>query len=95
MIPNREGWHYLVMKNCIIKRIKSKHDGGFYCFNWLHSFRTKNKFKLHKKVCENKDLVRPFEDTNVLEFNQYQKFDKAPSIIYAVRESLIKKNRWM
>ena len=24
MIPNREGWHYLVMKNCIIKRDKVK-----------------------------------------------------------------------
>ena len=25
----------------------------------------------------------PFEDTNMLEFNQYQKSDKAPFVIYA------------
>ena len=30
----------------------------------------------------------PFEDVNVLD--QYRKSDKAPSIIYAARESLIK-----
>ena len=33
----------------------------------------------------------PSEDTNVLEFNQYRKSDKATSIIYAYLESLIKK----
>ena len=33
----------------------------------------------------------PSEETVILEFNQYQKFDKTPSIIYADLESLIKK----
>ena len=33
----------------------------------------------------------PFEDTKILEFNQYQKSDKTPFIIYADLESLIKK----
>ena len=33
----------------------------------------------------------PSEDTKILEFNQNQKFDKAPSIIYADFKSLIKK----
>ena len=32
----------------------------------------------------------PSEDTKVLEFNQYQKCDKAPFIIYAGRQCLIK-----
>ena len=32
----------------------------------------------------------PFEDTKVLEFNQYQKSDKAPFIIYKDLECLIK-----
>ena len=31
------------------------------------------------------------EDTKILEFNQYKKSDKAPSIIYADREYLIEK----
>ena len=32
----------------------------------------------------------PFEDAKLLEFNQYQKSDKAPSIIYTDLEWLIK-----
>ena len=31
------------------------------------------------------------EDTKILQFNQYQKFDKAPFIIYADLECLIEK----
>ena len=33
----------------------------------------------------------PFEDTKILEFNQYQKSDKAPFIIYAGLECIIEK----
>ena len=33
----------------------------------------------------------PSKDTKILEFNPYQKSDKAPSIIYADLESLIKR----
>ena len=32
-----------------------------------------------------------FEDTKILEFNQYQKSDKAPFVIYADLECLIEK----
>ena len=45
----------------------SKHDGDFYCLISLHSFKTKNKLKSHKIVCESKDIcgvVMPFKDTN-------------------------------
>ena len=31
------------------------------------------------------------EDTKILEFNQYQKFDKAPFIIYVDLECIIEK----
>ena len=86
MISNEEGWHQLPVKICIIKRITSKQHSGFYCLNCLHSFKTKNKLASHKNVCENEDfcnIIRPSEDTEILEFNQYQKSDKAPFIIYA------------
>ena len=42
--------------------------------------------------CENKDfcnIVMPSKDNRILEFNQYQKSDKAPFIIYADLEYLI------
>ena len=61
----------------------------FFFFSFLIclcSFRIKNKLESHKKICENKDfssVEMPSEDTKILEFNQYQKFDEAPFIIYA------------
>ena len=45
-----------------------------------------NTGPLLKKVCENKDfcgVVMPSENTKIIEFNQYQKSDKTPSIMYA------------
>ena len=33
----------------------------------------------------------PSKDTKILEFNQYQKFDKAPFIIYTDLEGIIEK----
>ena len=49
---------------------------------------------LIKKISENKDfcgVAMPSSDTKVLQFNQYQKSDKRPSIIYADIECLIKR----
>ena len=77
-----------------ISIIKKNNTNDFYCLNCLHSFATKNKRETHKKVCENKDFynaIMPFEDTKTLEFNLYQKSNKAPFIIYADRECLIEK----
>ena len=71
MISNRKRWHYIAYK--------------FYCLNCANSFRTKDKLDLHKNVSKNKDLcdaVMPSEYTKILEFNQCQKSDKAPFIIY-------------
>ena len=48
--------------------------------------------KSHKKVCKNKDfcnVIIPSEDTKILEFNQYQKHDKAQSIFYADLEYMV------
>ena len=42
--------------------------------NCLHSFRTKNKFKSHKIVRENKDfcdIIMPSENSKILKFNHY------------------------
>ena len=86
----RRKWHYIVAKK--LRGINSKHNRDLYCLNCLDLFITKRK--LHKKVCENKfccGVVMPFEVTKILEINHYQKSDKAPSIIYADIESLIKR----
>ena len=49
---------------------------------------------MHKRVCGNKNfskIIIPSEDTKIFEFNQYQKSDKAPFIIYADLECIIEK----
>ena len=65
--------------SALLREILPKHVGGFYCLNFLHSHRTKNKLESHKNVCENKDfcgVAMLSEDT------------KTPSIIYADLQSL-------
>ena len=66
---------------------------NFYCLNCLYYFRTKNKLQSHKKVCENKylcNVIMLSEGTEISELNQYQKSDKASSIIYKDLECIIK-----
>ena len=68
---------------CIIKRNN--------CLNCLHLFRIKNKFKSHKKVCENKNFCNIVMSSEDKEFNKVLEFDKAPSFIYANLKCLIEK----
>ena len=96
MISNREKWHYLAVKELtsLLRGITPKSNGDFYCLNCFHFFRTKNKLELHKRECENKDVgnvILPSRDIKVLKFNQYQKFDKPPFIIYVDLEYIIEK----
>ena len=83
-VKSERRWNYLAVKKLLIflKGITSKHQGDFYCFSCLDFFRTKNK--LDSEVCKNKDfcnVIMPFKDTKILQFNQYQKSDKALLII--------------
>ena len=57
-------------------------------------FATENKPESHKKVCENHDFCNVMmhsEKTKVLDFNQFQKSDKAPLNICADLECIIEK----
>ena len=77
----------------LLREIASKHHGGFYCLNYLHSFAAKKTLNRMKRYV-NKDfcnVIIPSEDTKILGFNQYQKSDKVQFIIYADLESIIEK----
>ena len=81
-------------KTISIIKGNNKHNSDFYWLNCLPSFATENKHKSHKIIFENKDfcnIVMPSENTKILEFNQYQKFDKALFIFYADLECLKEK----
>ena len=80
--------------SALFSGVTSNNNGDFSCLNFFHSFRTINKFKKHKKVCENHDYCYveiPKEDNKILKYNHGEKFMKVPFIIYADVESLIEK----
>ena len=95
MITDVKKWHYLAVKSLsALFRITGNNNGNFYCLNCFCSYRTKNKLKKHKKVCENHDycyVEMPKEDNKTLKYNQGEKSMKIPFIIYADLESLPEK----
>ena len=78
MISNGENWHYLTVKNLpgLLKGITSTHKEDFYCLNCFRSYRTKNKLKERKKICENHDYCHvemPTKVINTIKYNQGEK----------------------
>ena len=72
--------------------ITSKQHGDLYCLDCLHSFTQEKKCESYQNEFENKDfcnIIMPLKDTKILEFNQHQKSNKAPLIIYADLECLL------
>ena len=73
VITDGKKWHYLVVKtlSALFKGITSNQKGDFYCLSCFHSFRTENKLKKHKNVCENHDYCYveiPKEDNKILKY---------------------------
>ena len=96
MITYGQKRHYLAVKSlsALFRGITSNHEGDFYCLNCFQSYTTENKFKKHKKVCENHDYCyvhMPEENNKILKYNQGEKSMKVPFIIYADLESLLEK----
>ena len=96
MITDGKKWHYLAVKSlpALFRGITSNNNRDIYCLNCFLSFRTENKLKKHKKVCENHDycyVEMPEEDNKTLKYNHREKSMKVPFIIYAVLESLLGK----
>ena len=96
MISIGENWHYLVVKNLpgLLKGITSNNREYFYCLNYFHSYRTKNKLEEHKKICQNHDYCNvemPNEDNKIIKYNQGEKSIKLPFIIYGDLECLLEK----
>ena len=91
VIPNeeKECWHYLAVKklSTLSHGTTSKHNGDIYCLDFLHPFRTENELKSHDNVCKNKDfcvIVMPPKSDNILEFNQYIKFEKCHTLFMLI-----------
>ena len=96
MISNGENWHYLTVKNFsrLLRGITSNHEGGFYCLNCFHLYRTKNKLEAHKKICENCDYCHvemPTKDNNIIKYNHGEQSIKLLFVVYADLECLLEK----
>ena len=96
MITDGEKWHYLVVKKLpgLLRGTTSSHHGGFYRLNCFRSYRTRNKFEAHKKICENHDYCHvemPTKDNNIIKYNQGEKSIKLPFVAYADLECLLEK----
>ena len=96
MITDGEKWHHIAVKSlsALFRGITGNNNGYFYCLNCFQSYTTENKFKKHKKVCENHHycyVEMPGKDNKILKYNQGEKSMKVLFIIYADLESLLEK----
>ena len=96
MITNDKNWHYLTVKSIskLLNGTTSNHNGDFYCLNYFHSYRTKNRLKKHEKICKDHDFCHvkmPNEHNKILKYNQGEKSLKVPFVIYADLECLLEK----
>ena len=96
MIIYGEKWHYLTVKNLpgFLRGITSTHKEDFHCLNCFCSYRTRNKPKADKKICENYDYCNvemPTKGNNVIKYNQGEKSIKLPFVVYADLECLLEK----
>ena len=94
MITDGKKWNYLAVKSlsALFRRIASKNERDFYCLKCFYSYRTENKLKKHKKVCENHFycyVEMPEEDNKISKYNHGEKSMQVPFIIYADLESLL------
>ena len=86
MITNGEKWHYLAVKSlpALLRGLTSNHNRGFYCSIYFHSYGTKNRLKIHERVCNDHDycyVEMPNEDNKILEYNYGEKSLKAPFLL--------------
>ena len=93
-----ERWYYLDVRSLstLLRGISSSNNGQFYCLNCFHSYRAFNKLKKLEKACNNHDYYHgdmPEEVQNILKCSPGDKLLKAPIIIYADLECLLKKEQ--
>ena len=98
MIADGKKSHYLAVKklSTLLRGIKSKHDGDFYCLNCFHLYITNDRLKKHENVCKVHDycyVEMLDKDNNILKHNHGEKSMQVPFIIYADVESLLEKSR--
>ena len=91
-----KNWHYLAVKSIsgLLRGLTSNHNGNFYCLNCFHPYTTEKKLRKHERICNDHTfyhLKMPDEDKKILKYIPGEKSLRAPFIIYADLECLLRK----
>ena len=96
-IPTANGYNRPIESlSRLLRRVTSNHDGDFYCMSCFHSTCSDNSLRKHKRLCGNHDYCNvdmPEKNKNKLKYRYGEKLLKAPFIIYADLECLLKKEQ--
>ena len=96
-IPTANGYNQPIESlSRLLRRVTSNHDGDFYCMSCFHSICSDNSLRKHKRLCGNHNYCNvdmPEKNKNKLKYRYGEKLLKAPFIIYADLECLLKKEQ--
>ena len=95
LIKDGEKSHYCLVKNIsalLSSQINNHDHKRHFCLNCFNSFKDEDKLKEHKNYCyenESVQIIMPQQGT-FLRFKNFLHSEKAPFVVYADFESLIK-----
>ena len=95
LIKDGEKSHYCLVKNIsalLSSQINNNDHKRYFCLNCFNSFKDEDKLKEHKDYCyenESVKILMPQQGT-YLRFKNFLHSEKAPFVVYADFESLIK-----
>ena len=95
LIKDGEKSHYCLVKNtsALLAPQINKHDHKrYFCLNCMNSFKSQDSLNKHKEYCYNNECVKIVmpPQGSYLNFKNFRCSEKAPFVIYADFESLIK-----
>ena len=96
LIKNGENSHYCLVKklSALLSKQLSDHNGKVcFCLNCFSSFNNEEILNKHKEYCYNNECVKiqmPTPGKSTISFNKFNCSEKAPFVIYADLESLLK-----
>ena len=95
LLKDGKNSHYCLVKNLsalLTSQLNKRKCKFYYCLNCLNGYDDLEKLDNHKEYCNEKESIKinmPPPNT-YLKFNKFFKTEKAPFVIYADFESLIK-----
>ena len=95
LLKDGENSHYCLVKNIsalLTTQLNKRKSKFYYCLNCLNGYDEEEKLDKHKEYCSEKECIKinmPPKGT-YLQFNKFSNTEKAPFVIYADFESLIK-----